>query len=286
MPERRLHLQRILAGISLQAPNPRAALTAAEIAAVAHADLEVMTVLASPWELVHADEVEGLRRTHLGSPAEVATERACERLRQLVAPAVLSAPRVSYRATFGWPSVELVRRAEETEADLIVLGSSGPGVIGPAEDVTPATLRRSRVPVLIAPPAHEVYQRVLACVDDTAHAVTVWDAATALGECLRVETVAVHVESTAAGIAPAGVRRPWLNRLESVAGGGTALALETVVRQGDVVSEILSEAGTGPDALIVFGYHRGMNYGAAGAVTTVAARLLRRATSALLAVPV
>lgn len=281
-----MQIRRILTGISLQAPNPRAVLTAAEVAAVAHAELEVLTVLASPWELVHADEVEGLRRAHLGSPAEVAAERAGERVRQLVAPAALSVPRVSYRATFGWPSVELVRRAEETEADLIVLGSSGQNVIGPAENVTPATLRRSRVPVLIAPPVHEVYQRVLACVDDSSHASRVLEAATTLGECFGVRTVALHVERMTTGILPIGSRRPWLTRLEEHAGGGTALALETLVRQGDVVSEILNEAHQGPDALIVFGYHRGMNYGAAGAVTTVAARLLRRAASALLAVPI
>jgi len=281
-----MHIQRVLAGISLQAPTPRAALTAAEIAAVAHAELEVMTVLPSPWEMVHGDEVEGLRRAHLGSPAEVAAARACERLQQLVAPAVLSAPRASYRATFGWPSVELVRRAEEIEADLIVLGSSGHATIGPAEDVTPATLRRSRVPVLVAPPAHEVYQRVLACVDNSPSAAKVLEAATALGGCLGVPTVALHVESATSGVVATGGRRPWLSHLEERAGGGTAVALETVVRQGDVVSEVLSEANNGPDSVIVFGYHRGMNYGAAGAVTTVAARLLRRATSALLAVPV
>lgn len=280
-----MQIQRVLAGISLQAPTPRAALTAAEIAAVAHAELEVMTVLSSPWELVHADEVEGLRRTRLGSPAEVATGRACERLEQLTKSAVLSAPHVSYRATFGWPSVELVRRAEETAADLIVLGNPGHGTVGPAEDVTAATLRRSRVPVLVAPPIHEVYQRVVACLDDSPSAARVLEAATALGDCFGIRTIALHVEPTSSGIT-AGGRRPWLSRLEEAGEGGTTLALETVVRQGDVVSEILHEATNGPDPLIVFGYHRGMNYGAAGAVTTVAARLLRRATSALLAVPV
>ena len=281
-----MQLQRVLAGISLRAPNPRAALTAAEVAAVAHADLEILTVLANPWELVPADEVEALRRAHLGSPAEVATQRACEQLERLAGPAVVSAPRVSYHAAFGWPSVELVRRAEETEADLIVLGSSGQGAIGPAENVTPATLRRSRTPVLIAPPLHEVYQRVVACVDDSPNASRVLEAATTLGECFGVRTVALHVERATTGILAVGSRRPWLSRMDENADGGTALALETVVRQGDVVSEILNEAKSGPDSLIVFGYHRGMNYGAAGAVTTVAARLLRRGTSALLAVPV
>ena len=281
-----MEIQRILAGISLHAPTPRAALTAAEVAAVAHAELEVMTILASPWELVPADEIEGLRRTRMGSPAEVAASRACERLVQLAGPAALPAPRVSYHAAFGLPSVELVRRAEETSADLIVLGNSGHGSIGPAEDVTPATLRRSRVPVLIAPPVHEVYQRVLACVDDSPHAAQVLEAATAVGDCFGVHTVALHVEPATAGIAAPGRRPPWLSRMEEAGGGGTVLALETVVRQGEVVSEILNEEKNGPAPLIVFGYHRGMNYGAAGAITTVAARLLRRAKSALLAVPV
>jgi nucleotide-binding universal stress UspA family protein len=258
------------------------------VAAVAHAELEVLTVLANPWELVHADEVEGLRRARLGSPAEVAARRACERLERLAGAAVLAAPRVSYRAAFGWPSVELVRRAEESGADLIVLGNSGGAPLGPAEDVTPATLRRSRVPVLVAPQVHEVYRRVLACVDDSPHASRVLEAASTLGDGFGIHTVALHVEPASSAILSGGGRRPWLTRLEEGAsnGGGTALALETIVRQGDTVSEILNEASSGPDALIVFGYHRGMNYGAAGAVTTVAARLLRRATSALLAVPV
>jgi nucleotide-binding universal stress UspA family protein len=283
-----MQIQRVLAGISLQAPNPRAALTAAEVAAVAHAELEVMTVLANPWEFVPADEVEGLRRAHVGSPAEVAAQRACERLEQLAGPAAMSAPRVSYRTAFGWPSVELVRRAEESSADLIVLGNSGHAGLGPAENVTPATLRRSHVPVLVAPPVHEVYQRVLACVDDSPHAFRVLEVATMLGDCFGIPTTALHVEPSSSAILSVGGRRPWLTRLEeeTTGGGGTVLALETRVRQGDVVSEILNEASGGPDPLIVFGYHRGMNYGAAGAVTTVAARLLRRATSALVAVPV
>jgi len=279
-----MEIRRILTGVSLQAPHPRAALTAAEIAAVTHADVEVLTVLASPWTLVPAEEVEGLRRAHQGSPAEVAAQRACEQLQRLVGPAVLSAPRVTYRAAFGWPSVELARRAEEIGADLIVLGNSSLAALGPAEDVTPATLRRTRLPVLVAPPVHQVFQRVLACVDGSPNAARVLEAAMAFGGCFRIPTIALHVERGTSALA--GGRRPWLGRLEDAAGGGTAVALETAVRQGDVVSEILSESANGPDALVVFGYHRGMNYGAAGAVTTVAARLLRRATSALLAVPV
>ena len=52
--------------------------------------------------------------------------------------------------------------------------------------------------------------------------------------------------------------------------------------------ELAVRGGIRPEdaELLVFGYRRGMNYGDPGAVTTVTARLLRRASCALLAVPV
>jgi nucleotide-binding universal stress UspA family protein len=286
-----MQIRRILAASSLQAPSPKAALTAAEVAAVAHAELVVLTVLDNPWELVRADEVEGLRRTHVGSPAELAATRARTQLAELVGPAVLAAPSISYRAAFGWPSVEIVRCAEEIEADVIVLGRSEEAAHAPGERVTPATLRRSRVPVLVAPPVHKVYRRVLACVDDSPSALVVLEAAQTMADCFGAGVAALHVEPSSASVAARGDRRPWLRHLEQVAeargAGATGVcAFETLVRQGDVTTEILAEVAADRAELVVFGYHRGMNYGGAGSVITVAARLLRRAPCALLAVPV
>jgi len=289
-----MRIRRILAAISLHAPNPKAALTAAEVAAVTQAELVVLTVLDNPWELVRADEVEGFRRTHGGSPADLATTRACAQLTALAGPAVQSAPSVFYRAAFGLASVEIVRCAEEIGADLIVLGRSEEAARAPAESVTPATLRRSRIPVLVPPPVHEVYRRVLACIDDTPGAPIVFDAARTLADRFGATVVALHVEPSTNGLVAPGERRSWLRRLEGIEGqagtgaGGApsgVCAFETLVRQGDVTTEILAEADAGRADLIVFGYRRGMNYGGAGAVVTVAARLLRRAPCALLAVP-
>jgi hypothetical protein len=96
-----MQIHRVLGAVSLDTPAPRAALAAAEVAALAHAELTVLTVLRDPWELVRPDEVESLRRTHGGSPASVAVERACTRLKELAGPAVLSAPRVTYRTASG-----------------------------------------------------------------------------------------------------------------------------------------------------------------------------------------
>jgi nucleotide-binding universal stress UspA family protein len=283
-----MHVGRVLGAVSLYAPTPKAVLTAAEVAAVCGAELTVLTVLRDPWELVRPDEVEGFRRTNQGSPASLAAARAVERLQELTRVAVLPAPHVSYQAAFGWPSIEIPRCAEAVGADLIVLGKGEEVARGAAENVTTATLRRSRVPLLVAPAQHRVYRTVLACVDDSPHAVDVLEVAQATADYFGAHVVALHVEPSDAGVLAPGERRPWLRHVEaSSRQGGTALApCETAVRQGDVASEILAEATALDVELIVFGYRRGMNYGEPGAVTTVAARLLRRASCALLAVPV
>jgi len=248
----------------------------------------MLTVLRDPWELVRPDEVEGFRRRQSGSPADLAAARAVERLRVLCERAVLSAPIVSYRAAFGWPSVEIARCAEELGVDLIVLGKGEEVARGAAENVTTATLRRSRVPVLVAPAEHRVYRRVLACVDDSPHAVDVLEAAQTAADGFGAHLVALHVEPAEAGVLAKGERRPWLRHIEQSGreGGAAVAACETAVRQGDATTEILAECQAEDAELIVFGYRRGMNYGDPGAVTTVAARLLRRASCALLAVPV
>jgi nucleotide-binding universal stress UspA family protein len=262
-------------------------LTAAEVAAVFHAELTVLTVLRDPWELVRADEVEAFRRARSGSPADLAAARAVEQLQALCAPAVLPAPSTSYRAAFGWPSIEIARCAEAIGADLIVLGKGEEVARGASENVTTATMRRSRVPVLVAPAQHRAYRRVLACVDDSPHAVEVFEVAQAAADGFAAHLVALHVEAAEEGVLAQGERRAWLRHVEQGGNGGAVVAnCETIVRQGDVTSEILAECRAEDADLLVFGYRRGMNYGDPGAVTTVAARLLRRASCALVAVPV
>ena len=284
-----LQVRRVLGAVSLYTPSPKAALTAAEVSAVLHADLTMLTVLRDPWELVRPDEVEGFRRMQSGSPADLASARAVEQLQALCGPAVPSAPSVSYRAAFGWPSIEIARCAEEIGADLIVLGKGEEVARGATENVTTATMRRSHVPVLVAPAEHRAYRRVVACVDDSPHAQDVLEAAQVAAEGFGAHLAALHVEPADAGVLAQGERRPWLRHVEQEGSGkrGAAVApCETIVRQGDVTTEILAECRAENADLLVFGYRRGMNYGEPGAVTTVAARVLRRASCALLAVPV
>lgn len=268
-----MQVRRVLVAVGLNRSAPKTALAAAEIAALCDAELTVLTVLADSWELVAPDEVEGLRRSRHRSPAAVAAERAAARLKELTGPATLSAPRVTWRITFGLPSVEIARGAEEIAADLIVIGR------GDNLSVTAAILRRSRVPVLVTPPDHRVYRSLLTCVDDTPNAVDVLEAAMAMGEHLGATVMALHVEPAGDG--------PMTSRGRTPSRGATAVAeCETIVRRGDVATEILSLARMRDTDLVVFGYRRGLNYGDVGAAATVAARLLRHAECALLAVPV
>lgn len=281
-----MHLRRVLAAVDLSASAPKAVLAAAELAAVAKAELIVLTILRDPWELVGPEEVEGYRRARTGSLATLAAARAAERLQQVAGPAALSAPSVSYRTAFGLPGVEIPRHAEEAGADVLVLGR--PTVQRPQNDgpsVTAAILRRSRIPVLIAPNTHRAYRRVLAGVDDSPNAPTVLNAAITIGDCFGARIAALHVKPTSALPILPSDRPRWLQRLEQAEreGGVVVAACETLVRQGDPATEILAEVQDSD--LLVIGYRRGMILDAPAATST-ATRVLRHAMCAVLAVPV
>jgi len=281
-----MHIRRVLAAVDLSSSSPKAVLAAAEFAAVAKAELIVLTVLRDPWEFVGPEEVEGYRRARTGSPADLAAARASERLQQLAAPAALPAHSVSYRTAFGLPGIEIPRHAEETGADMLVLGR--PTVERPQNEgpsVTAAILRRSRIPVLIAASTHRVYQRVLAGVDDSPNAPTVLNAAITIGDCFGARIAALHVKPISALPVLPGDRPRWLQRLEQTESdeGVVVAACETLVRQGDPATEILAAAEASD--LLVIGYRRGMILDEPAA-PGIAARVLRRATCAVLAVPV
>lgn len=281
-----MHVRRILATIDLSAPSHQALVAAGELAACAKAEIIILSVIRNPWDLIHPDEVEPLRRTHGGSPADLAAARATERLRHTVDAGGIPAPAISYRIAFGVPGIEIPRVAEEEHADVVVVGrTAAAGPRSPAQRVTDATLRRSRVPVLVAPLTHRVYQRVLACVDDSPNAPTVLSAALGVAECLHAHPLALHVQP--AGVPPesSGDRPHWLRRLEQAGGEGgtTVAACETVVREGSPATEILAAADAVSADVIVIGYCRGMSLDDDNGV---AVRVLRRAACAVLAVPI
>jgi len=101
-----MHIRRVLAAVDLASSSPKAVLAAAELAAVAKAEL-VVTVPLDPWALVGPEELEGYRRARAGSPAALAATRASKRLQHLAGPAALPAHSVSYRTAFGLPGIEI-----------------------------------------------------------------------------------------------------------------------------------------------------------------------------------
>jgi nucleotide-binding universal stress UspA family protein len=181
----------------------------------------------------------------------------------------------------GIAAIEIARTAESNEADLIVLGRDLPTGRESRHggDVIEGTVRRARVPCLLVPHGERAFYRVLAAVDGGPDSGDVIAAALLIGRLFDAGVRAVHVEEPVlAGVGAA----PWSHH-ESPP--GPAGAYETIVCQGDPVSEILRMLREDDTDLLVLGHHRG---GPVSAHTTsgVAARLLQRAPCAVLTVPI
>lgn len=178
----------------------------------------------------------------------------------------------------GVPSIEIAREAEAKGTDLIVLGRerltrtdlrhSGNTVEG--------TVRRARVPCLVVPRGQQVFARVLAAVDGGPDSGTVIAAANVVARLFDRSVRAVRVEPAVLAEVTAPTGRDEIP---------PARWDDTIICQGDPVSEILRVVREEGADLLVFGHHRG------GPVSThatsgVAARLLQRTPCAVLTVPI
>jgi nucleotide-binding universal stress UspA family protein len=172
----------------------------------------------------------------------------------------------------GLPAIEIVHAAEREQADLIVLPRS-------PRDLVEGTVLRARVPCLIVPPGHTTFRRTLAAVDAGPNAAEILEVAAAVGALLGSEVEAIHVER---GVP---VRTTTRSSALSPNGVAVAAAVETIVRHGDPVVEILSAVREEGIDLLVLGRHRGgpLNGHETG---SIAPRLLARAPCAVLTVPI
>jgi nucleotide-binding universal stress UspA family protein len=172
----------------------------------------------------------------------------------------------------GVPAVEIVRAAERARADVIVL-AHGLG------DIVNGTVRRARVPCMIVPPGDTAFGRILAAVDAGPNAAEIVDVAAAMGALLGSEVEALHVER---GVP---VRTTTGSSVLSPSGVAVAAAVETIVRQGDPVVEILRALCQEGFDLLVLGHHRGGPLNG-HETASIAPRLLQRAPCAVLTVPI
>ena len=198
--------------------------------------------------------------------------------------------RVSLAITYGVPSIEICRHAEETGAELVVLGRKWRSaktrlLIG---DTADAVARRSRVPCLFVPPRSPPMRRILAAVDGTDRGLAVMVTAQRLAAAGGGDFRAVTVEPAAANetdaAAPPTARSDRLEQRLRDTLGRDHRGARLDVRRGATVEEVLAAVEeAGADTLAV-GYHRG---GPAGIIETgsTGRRLLHAAPGAVLTIP-
>ncbi|PYO97334.1 MAG: hypothetical protein DMD60_07280 [Gemmatimonadetes bacterium] len=185
---------------------------------------------------------------------------------------------IPMHTALGIPAIEIVREAESKGTDLLVLGRE----LSPQMDLrhdgntVEGTVRRARIPCLVVPRGQEKFGRVLAAVDGGPDSRDVMAAALLVGRLFDASVRAVQVEAAIL----AGVGASTGLHEVPPAGGD-----ETIICQGDPVSEILRVVRDEDVDLLVFGHHRGGPI-SSHATSGVAARLLQRAPCAVLTVPI
>jgi nucleotide-binding universal stress UspA family protein len=186
----------------------------------------------------------------------------------------------------GIPSIEIARFADETSADLLVLGRKqrSPAARLLVGDTADAVARRSSVPCLFVPTPIEAPITVLAALDGSPRCLTVLAATRSIAESLHAGLELVTVE-------PA--RNDETSEPTHALPTARTVNLRCMldqdsdtlrVRRGDIVTEVLREVhATGAQVLAV-GYHRGGPPGVLELGST-ARRLTHSAPCGVLTIP-
>lgn len=276
-----MELRHVVAATDQSAAGHHAVQVAARLAGKAAARLSVLTVkpaaqAAAPGATLMTESERQSVLRDLASGLE-------PRLAKL-APSVTA----EFTVLAGVPGVEIPRFAEEHGGDLLVLGHTVRTrqqriFLG---DTADAVARRSRLPCLFVEPQQDDLSPMLVCVDASERSVSVYqtasDFAREAGLLLRavtVEPVWLNEPEDLAAALPAS-RTLRLNRDLDRSG----LPSDLRIRRGNVLGELLAEAGESGTRLLAFGYHRG---GPPGVLEgrSVARNLLHSALCAVLTVP-
>ncbi len=276
-----MELRHVVAATDQSEAGHHAVLVAARLAEQLGARLTVLAVRpvttgggAPKTALPDAERQTLLRDLSRGLEAEIARQAP------LLTPA--------FTVLSGVPGIEIPRYAEQHGGDLLVLGRKQRTqrqrmFLG---DTADAVARRSQVPCLFVGLESNDFGPMLVCLDATERSLTVFTAAATLARGTGVPVHAVTVEPV------------WLNEPDELAATLPAsrtlrlnrtldrglITTDLRIRRGNVLSELLSEAGETGAKLLAFGYHRG---GPPGIVEggSVARGLLHSALCAVLTVP-
>jgi nucleotide-binding universal stress UspA family protein len=295
-----MNLRRIMAATDDSDAGRQAVRSALAIGARSGARVTIMqAVPASPAVLARASE--------LGAGGQSLPEPwALERLQQRVEGSLNGSAKavpIEYAEAVGVPGIEICRYAEQHQIELLVLGRKRRSQMGRLllGDTADAVARRSRVPCLFVPPETGSLEHLLVAHDCSERGRTVlrqaYGFAQAVGATMQVMTVEtrwadepVELASTVLGARTLRLRDQVGELMARACNGGTGNGARRpkqeslIVRQGDIVEQVLATIDqTGPDVLAV-GYHRGGPPGILEGGST-ARRLAHTAPCAVLTIP-
>jgi len=267
--------RKILAAVEDSPTGAHVLRSASTIASAAHAELIALRLVDDPWPFIEPGEVEAKRAMRDSSWQHVATARVTDQLNELSESEGIGSVDVTTAVRFGLPRTEIAHAAEIDQVDLVVLGRSpaGPPEPAPQTWALDGTLRRAHVPCLIVPPGPRAWRRIVVLGDGGIRMGEVLKAAFGFASLFRSDVVVVESE---AQLERAG-RKAFAVWAALPGAGG----FDLMVRPGDPATHALDAARAERADVLVFGYPRGEGIDG----TSVAARIVRGAPCAVLAVP-
>lgn len=194
--------------------------------------------------------------------------------------------RVSARTITGWPAPEILGRAKESAAALIVMGTHGYAGLDRVllGSVAEGVVRGSSVPVLTIPAGAAPLKatRILAPWNGRSYATRALRYAGLLARSLGAELRVLYIAPDALSVDETDSNLG--RRLSDVLGSGGDFHWSLRVRTGDARENIAREANSGRYGLVVVSAHR-RPLSSDVLLGATAARLLRRSKIPILAFP-
>ena len=193
----------------------------------------------------------------------------------------------------GIPGIEICRFAEQSEADLLVLGRKrhSPMMRLLLGDTADAVARRSRFPCLFVPPKAGEIRKVLVALDGSDRGINVLNQACDFARYAGAVVEAVTVERSPGDeplqlVSPLPVARSSSLeiRARQVFAREGFPGAPLAIRRGDILERVVAAAQETDADVLAIGYHRGGPPGVLEAGST-ARRLAHAAPCAVLTIP-
>ena len=193
----------------------------------------------------------------------------------------------------GVPGIEICRLAEQSQADLLVLGRKRHSrmtrlLLG---DTADSVARRSRFPCLFVPPGSGEIRKVLVALDGSDRAVNVLNNACDFARHAGATIEAVTVEESSrneplqmVSTLPVSRSSSLQVRVREVLSREGFPDARLAIRRGEIVEQVVTEALERGAQVLAIGYHRGGPPGVLEAGST-ARRLAHAAPCAVLTIP-